>query len=99
MNDILEKYEIPEGILGISSLGFQGNEHLRELIVPEGFTYIGSSAFCRCSGLKEITLPSSVNEIGPFAFEYCYELVIKAPAGSWAQQYAEENRYRYEVVK
>ncbi len=99
MNDIPEKYEIPEGILGISSLGFQGNVHLRELIVPEGFIYIGSSAFSGCSGLKEITLPSSVNEIDSYTFEYCYELVIKAPAGSWAQQYTEDNGYRFEALE
>ena len=71
---------------------------LTELTVPEGATKIWYSAFSGCEKLREITLPASMEEIGNYAFEYSRELLIKAPAGSWAQKYSEENGYRFEAV-
>ncbi|MBR6443529.1 MAG: leucine-rich repeat protein, partial [Clostridia bacterium] len=58
----------------------------------------GGSAFNGCSNLSIVTLPSSMQEISKDAFEYCHELLIKAPAGSYAQKYAEEHGYKFEAV-
>lgn len=98
LNDTPEKYEIPAGIQEIGNMGFQGSGELTELIVPEGVTKIGYSAFSGCNQLREITLPASVKEIGWNAFEYSWELLIKAPAGSWAEQYSKETGYRFEAL-
>ena len=98
LNSVPAEYEIPEGIEKICTLGFQGCSGLTELIVPEGVTSIGGSAFNGCSNLSIVTLPSSMQEISKDAFEYCHELLIKAPAGSYAQKYAEEHGYKFEAV-
>ncbi len=98
LNCTPEKYEIPAGIREIGYLAFQGSNDLTELTVPEGATKIWYSAFSGCEKLREITLPASMEEIGNYAFEYSRELLIKAPAGSWAQKYSEENGYRFEAV-
>ena len=99
LSNISEAFEIPEGIRAIESLAFQGCHALTELLVPEGVTRIGYNAFCTCINLQVITFPASLNEIGDYAFEYCAEdLLIRAPAGSWAEQYARENGYRFEAL-
>ena len=91
-------YEIPEGIRAIGERGFEGCEDLTELIVPEGATGIGWNAFSGCSKLRVITLPASLKEIGNEAFRYSRVLLIKAPAGSLAEQYARENGYAFEAL-
>ena len=91
-------YEIPEGIRAIGGRGFEGCEDLTELIVPEGMIKIGENAFSGCGKLRAVTLPASLNEIGDEAFRYSRELLIRAPAGSWAEQYARENGYRFEAL-
>ena len=99
LNDTPAKFEIPEGIKEIGSLAFQGSGNLTELVIPEGVTSIGSSAFSGCFKLKKITLPASMKEIGFDVFIYSKHLVIKAPEGSWAEQYCKENGYEYEGMK
>ena len=91
LNNTPAKYVIPEGIKEISFMAFQGSKDLEELTVPDGLINIGSDAFSGCSKLRDIFLPASVTEIGFEAFKYARELVIHAPAGSYAQQYAEDN--------
>ena len=98
LNSTPEKYEIPEGIEKICTLGFQGCSGLTELIVPEGVTEIDYSAFSGCNKLWKITMPASLTEIGNEAFSYSRELLIRAPEGSWAQQYAEKHGYKFEAV-
>ena len=99
LNSTPAKYVIPEGIKEISFMAFQGSKDLEELTVPDGLSIIGSDAFSGCSKLRDIFLPASVTEIGYETFRYARELVIHAPAGSYAQQYAEENGYRFEAVE
>ena len=95
LNSTPAKYEIPEGIKKIGFMAFQGSDDLEELVVPEGLTEIGTSAFSGCSKLCKITLPASVNEIETYVFEYSYHLVIKAPEGSYAQEFCKKNGYEF----
>jgi hypothetical protein len=48
-------------------------------------------AFSGCTGLASIALPKRVTEIGIDAFKDCTNLIIHAPAGSYAETYAKEN--------
>ena len=98
LNSTPAVFEIPEGIRSIGDRAFQGSEGLTELIVPEGVEKIGVDAFSGDTELHVITLPASLKEIGDRAFEYSRSLLIKAPAGSWAEQYARENGYRFEAL-
>lgn len=66
-------------------------ETLTHAAIREGTTQICNRAFSDCTGLTDLTIPASVTEIGWRAFRGCEHLTIHAPAGSYAQQYAEEH--------
>ena len=53
---------------------------------------IGGGAFERHSEITDITIPASVTTIAWFAFDGCTNMTIHAPAGSYAEQYAKENK-------
>lgn len=99
LSGISGKYEIPEGIVEIWDRAFQYYLGLKEIVIPDSVTSIGALAFYTCYDLQEVYIPGSVTEIGEDAFRGCSdELVIKAPAGSAAEKYCEENGIKYEAV-
>lgn len=69
-----------------------------DVTIPKGVTKIAYAAFQDCKGLHSITIPESVNMIGYGAFQGCTSLVVYAPAGSYAEQYAKENGIRFEAL-
>jgi len=64
---------------------------LHSIAISEGVTEIGAYAFAYNEELAQIKLPQSLLSIGTGAFEYCASLTLHAPAGSYAQQFAQEN--------
>ncbi len=82
---------IREGTERICESAFSGCTGLTSATIPEGVAEIGSTAFSGCTCLTDVTIPASVTEIGWRAFRGCEHLTIHAPAGSYAQQYAEEH--------
>ncbi len=86
---------IPDSVNSIEAFAFRGCESLTELVIPNGVQSIGESAF-EDSGLTTVTLPLSVTSIGEAAFEYC-DLTIKAPRGSYAEEYAEAEGIPFEA--
>ena len=64
---------------------------IKAVIVQECFVQIGENAFAGCVFMTDICLPASVVEIGVDAFKDCHKLTIHAPAGSYAEDYAQEN--------
>lgn len=66
-------------------------ENLVQVELPETIQAIHSQAFDGCLSLERLIVPSSVTEIGKWAFDDCPKLTIYTPAGSYAEQYAEEN--------
>ena len=99
LSGISGKYEIPEGIVEIWDRAFQYYLGLKEIIIPDSVTSIGAFAFYTCYDLQEVYIPGSVTEIGKDAFRDCSdELLIKAPAGSAAEKYCEENGIKFEAV-
>ena len=71
----------------------------RELSIPDSITFINMDAFAYCTELERITIPASVTEIGENAFKGCEKLTIHAPAGSYAESYANENGIPFTVVE
>ena len=87
---------VPRGTEKICEGAFEETE-LKRICLPDGliciddyFTY----GYC----LEEIYIPSSVVDITSLAFKHCENLVIKAPGGSYAIQYAMENNIAYEEI-
>ncbi len=81
-NGVLKKYTGPGG----------------DVTIPAGVTEIGFSAFKDCTNLTSVTIPESVTEIGYNVFTNCRRLVIHAPAGSYAEQYAKKNSVKFEML-
>ena len=93
----LERITIPKSVREIDTLAFSGCLSLEAVNLPEGLEAIDYGAFSDCIGLKYIGIPASVTEISQNAFDGCSaDLVIGGFPGTYAQQYAEQNGYRFE---
>ena len=74
-----------------------------EFVVPDGVECISESPFdydFEGIELKSIVIPASVKRIEEkFDCEYTYnDVLIKAPKGSYAIEFAKERRYKYEEI-
>lgn len=70
----IESIELPDGILEIQSLAFNGCSSLTKLEIPNTVRKIGSEAFSFCSNLKEIKLPRGLKTITKRMLAYCTSL-------------------------
>ena len=64
------------------------NSGFEEVALPETCVMIANNAFAQCSNLQKVIIPDSVNEIGEEAFRSSESVVIYAPYGSYAIEYA-----------
>ena len=91
-------FEIPDGVTNIGNYAFCECSSLTSITIPDGMTSIGDGAFYDCSSLTSITIPSNVISIGEFAFQNCDDLTIYGEAGSYAEQYANDNNIPFVAV-
>ena len=63
--------------------------HSANVVIPNTVKSICEDCFECWPGLESITIPKSVESIGVGAFDTCENLTIYAPAGSYAEEYAE----------
>ena len=93
---------IPGNIKGIpvqiAEGAFRGTNHIQTVYIDDGFKHITDHAFEDCTNLQSIIIPDSVTSIGYKAFANCGDLTIHAPAGSYAEQYAKENNYKFQAL-
>ena len=89
---------IPDSVVTIDNEAFCSCDGIRTVKIPESVVSIGDFAFQFCNTLQSIEIPESVTSIGEDAFDGCDELVITAPAGSYAIEYAKENDIAYKEV-
>ncbi len=97
----LSSIEFPPTIedLGLYTFSATG---LKSVTIPESntLTKIDHYTFYQCQNLTEVTLPATITEIAEDAFSDCpNKITIKAPAGSYAQKYAETNKFDFEETK
>lgn len=90
----LEKVSFLGPVKEICRSAFNACTSLRELRLPEGSEVISMRAFSACPQLERVVLPASIREIHPQAFERSPRVVIYAPKGSYAEQFARENKTR-----
>ncbi len=72
---------------------------LKSIVIPAGASSIGLKAFCNCQSLSRILIPESVEGISSDAFHRYYyvtdslnlDVTIYGSAGSYAQQFADDN--------
>lgn len=72
----------------IEAYTFAGCVSLTRVEGRDGLTHIRSYAFRNCSALQTVQLPASVTDIAEDAFAGCQQVVIHAPEGSAAYEYA-----------
>ena len=91
----LSSINFPDGMIEIESWAFNGCACLTSIDFPDSLHKIGFSAFAGCVGLRSVTIRGRDTEIGKDAFKgsgtYHDPLVIIAPAGSKAEEYAREH--------
>lgn len=96
----LTSINLPAGLQQINGYTFSGCTNLKSVTIPDGLTYISFQAFNGCRNLAEVIIPASVTEIESTAFSNCgNKLVIKAPAGSYAQTFCADNNIKFEELK
>ena len=88
----LKSMTIPESVTCIEDYAFYDCDALTSITIPKSVTNIGNYAFWNCKSLTNVEIPSSVVKIGEETFEKCKKLRIHAAAGSYAEQYAKENK-------
>lgn len=65
---------------------------VERVVIPDGVISIGERAFEDCQMLNEVVIPNSVTSIGEHAFDGCRYISIRVHKGSYAEQYAKENK-------
>lgn len=80
--------KLPSKLETIEAYAFYGDSSLDKVVIPDGTKAIGAYAFAD-STLLTIQIPASVKSIGKGAFTRI--VTIAAPAGSYAQKYAQSN--------
>lgn len=106
LNDYLYEYSgsdtdvvVPDTVKIIGNRSFPTTNAIKSITIPNGVTTIGDYAFMYPSkGLESVIIPSSVKTIGHNAFAMCEKVVITAPKGSYAIEYAKENCIQYSEI-
>ena len=83
---------IPKGRNEIIAQEFAGDISVESVVIPDGVISIGERAFEDCPMLNEVVIPNSVTSIGGHAFDGCRYISIRVHKGSYAEQYAKENK-------
>jgi hypothetical protein len=91
----LTEVSLPEGLTEIGDMAFANCYKLASVSLPESLVSINYYAFGWCDELKELTIPAGVTDIGFSAIDT--SVFLRVAEGSYAQGYAEENGYAFEV--
>lgn len=84
----------PEKLIRIEDEAFSGT-NFWTILFHEGLRYIGDRAFEENKRLQSVYLPESVNCIGRDAIPDNEGLLVVGKAGSFAQQWAEKQGFRF----
>ena len=89
---------IPNSVTEIREGAFSNCSSLTSITIPNGVLSIGKHAFESCTNLTQIILPASVTFIEGNAFNNTDNVTITAPAGSYAETYANDNNIPFEAL-
>ena len=87
-NSFVRSVNLPDTITRISDYSFANMSELRSVVFPQTLTEIGEGAFMNDPYLSDLAIPESVTNIAETAFMDCPSLIILAPKGSYAYDWA-----------
>lgn len=70
-----KRYQVPEGVVTVGAMAFDGGMYVEEIVLPESLREIGREAFNGCESLRAMNLPAGVQSIGESAMR-CSNLVL-----------------------
>ena len=88
---------IPGSVTELVDSAFKESVSLTAVVMHEGTEYIYPYAFEGCTALTSVTIPASVKGIYVQAFTGCPDVVLTVVAGSYAESFAIENGFPYEI--
>lgn len=94
----LRNVQLPKSIQYIGSNAFERCKSLEEIEIPENVKELSGTPFRDCYNLKSIKIPRNVTIIGWDAFEGCKGFMIQCYKNSYAEDYAIEQGYSYEII-
>ena len=75
------------------------NRCITSFVVHSDTKVISEDAFLKCMRLKNITIPASVKFLSKKTFVDCSkDLILKVESGSYAENFAKENMFNYEII-
>ena len=86
---------LPASLEEIGEEAFAG-DMVRSVKLPKGLKTIRSKAFADCRNLRTIFIPEETIDIAEDAFEGTEQLTICGKEGSYAEEYAKKNGYRFD---
>ena len=89
---------LPSMLEGIESEAFAGGA-FGSVYCPETVKAIGARAFADCAALREVAIAAADVQIDAAAFDGCGEIVIIAPRGSTAHEFATENGLEFREIE
>ncbi|MBR4752519.1 MAG: leucine-rich repeat domain-containing protein [Thermoguttaceae bacterium] len=91
-------FNVPEGVVRIDQGAFSSCFWLTEVVVPEGVKEIADGAFTNCQNLKTIVLPRSLEKFGYHPLLSGSSPTIRAPKGSYAEEFAKKQKINFEPL-
>lgn len=95
----LREVSLPEGLESVGYQAFSGCTRLASIALPPSIRQIKNRAFFGCRALREVVIPAADVEISGSAFKNCEEIVIIAPRGSTAHEFAKENGIEFREIE
>jgi hypothetical protein len=94
----LTSITLSDGLESIAYYAFSECINLTHIEIPSSITKIDQWGLRGNKNLTSVTIPASVTSIDRGAFDYCSNLVITAPADSYAAKYAEVNHIELNLL-
>lgn len=88
----------PNSVRTIKSSAFENCQNLKSVVFSEKLTTLKQEAFASCYSLESVKFGANVKFIAANTFKDCNNLVIYAPIGSYAEQYAKKHKIKFEAV-
>ena len=88
---ILKNIEIPFDTKTIGEKAFENCINLNDIVIPQAVTEIKRQTFKGCENLTRVVLKEQIRNIDSYAFWQCAKLIIYAPSGSYAEEFANKN--------